>query len=78
MEQADRDKILQSIEKIIQYTEYDKLMRLCIDQKLIFDVMREQIEVNLNYFWSFQLCVAVIHVWEPGVMQIIYFFSPPL
>lgn len=49
MEQADRDKILQNIEKLIQYTDYDELMRHCIDQKLIFDVMREQIEVNLNY-----------------------------
>lgn len=50
MEQADRDKIIQNIEKIIQYTDYDELMRQCIDRKLIFDVMREQIEVSLDTF----------------------------
>lgn len=48
MEREDRDKILQNIEKLIQYTNYDKLMRQCIDRRLIFDVMQEQIEVNFE------------------------------
>lgn len=48
MEQADRDKILQNIEKLIQYTEYNELMQECIERKLLFDVMREQIEVKSN------------------------------
>lgn len=52
MEQADRDKILQNIEKLIQYTDYEELMRLCIERRLLYDVMREQIEVNVNYLRS--------------------------
>lgn len=48
MEQADRDKILQNIEKLVQYTEYNELMQQCIERKLLFDVMREAIEVNSN------------------------------
>lgn len=52
MEQADRNKILRNIEKLIQYTDYDELMRQCIERKLIFQEMREQIEVILNIFLS--------------------------
>lgn len=50
MDQADRRKILQNIEKLIQYTDYDELMRECIKRKLLFDVMQEQIEVSLVLF----------------------------
>lgn len=78
MEQADRDKIIQNIEKIIQYTDYDELMRQCIDRKLIFDVMREQIEVNLDPLWS-RRCVGVIYVCDTMMRDAIFlFFSTPL
>lgn len=45
MEPAHRNKIVQNIEKLIQHTDYDQLMRQCIEHKLLFDVMQEQIEV---------------------------------
>lgn len=50
MEQEHRDKIKQNIEKLIQYTDYDELMQECINRKLLFDVMKEIIEVNLKLF----------------------------
>lgn len=50
MEQEHRDKIKQNIEKLIQYTDYDELMQECIKRKLLFDVMKEIIEVNLKLF----------------------------
>lgn len=53
MEDADRDKILRNIDKLIQFTKYDVLMKQCIDRGLLFDVMKETIEVIFLYFLLF-------------------------
>lgn len=48
MEQQHRDHILKNMDRLIKYTSYDKLMDACIKSELLFDVMQEQIEVNIS------------------------------
>lgn len=64
MDDGDRQKILLNIDKLMQLTEYDELMDRCIKSELIFNQMRENIEVrwfifNWNWieifnFWSYK------------------------
>lgn len=44
MEQEHRDKILNNIDKLIQYTTYENLMDACINNRLLFAEMQESIE----------------------------------
>lgn len=46
MQPSHRIKITQNIDKLIRTTSYNDLMKECIDRKLIFDVMRSEIEVR--------------------------------
>lgn len=46
MDDGDRQKILLNIDKLMQLTEYDELMDRCIKSELIFNQMRENIEVR--------------------------------
>lgn len=45
MEPNHRQKILKNIEKLRALTDYDALMDACIKYELLFDVMKENIEV---------------------------------
>lgn len=45
MEYNDRQKILLNIEPLMRYTDYNKLMDICIRTKLLFIAMKEQIEL---------------------------------
>lgn len=47
MDNEDRQKILQNIDRLIQCTKYDALMEQCMKRGLLFDVMQEQIEVRI-------------------------------
>lgn len=47
MEENDRKKILDNINDIIKYTKYGKLVEKCIEKKLLFPQMIEEIEVIL-------------------------------
>lgn len=61
MEQQDRDNILKNIDKLMQFTSYDKLMKECIENKLLFDVMQEQIEVNISQVDNCFIFISKFH-----------------
>lgn len=49
MEQSDRENILNNIDDLIENTNYDKLMALCVDRELIYDEMKTAIEVSFRF-----------------------------
>lgn len=49
MERDHRNKIINNIDKLVQSTTYDDLMKECIDRKLLFDVMKREIEVSGSF-----------------------------
>lgn len=50
MDNADRQKIMLNINKLLQYTVYDELMDKCLQRELLFNEMKEQIEVIYKTF----------------------------
>lgn len=46
MDEQDRQKISRSCAKLIDYTDYDNLMDLCLTERILFDVMKQEIEVT--------------------------------
>lgn len=46
MEQEHRTKILCNIDKLVKFTNYDILVRACLEQQLLFKVMVDKIQVN--------------------------------
>lgn len=56
MDDADRQKIMLNIDKLIQYTDYNELMEKCIQKELLFLEMKDQIEVSS--------CVPLAHLYE--------------
>lgn len=53
MEQEHRNKIRNNIEKLMEFTEYAELMEACLKYQLLFDPMRDQIEVQIIIFHGF-------------------------
>lgn len=46
MDYADRHRITSNIKDLIRFTRYSELMDLCLQEHILFPVMREEIEVN--------------------------------
>lgn len=55
MDQEHRDKIINNIDKLIQYTSYEKLMDACINNQLLYASMQETIEAVIVYFITLTL-----------------------
>lgn len=53
MEQEHRIKIRNNIEKLMEFTEYDELMEACLKHQLLYDSMRDQIEVRIITHYYF-------------------------
>lgn len=54
MEKEHRRIILDNISELIKLTKYDILMKKCLDRKIMFPVMKSEIEVNsmgLTIYW---------------------------
>lgn len=49
MDNSDRERIKENIQNLIRFTRYGELMDLCIKEKLLFPVMKEEIDVSTNY-----------------------------
>lgn len=47
MDDADRKRILLNIDNLVQYTDYNKLAEICLENELLFIEMIEQFEVNI-------------------------------
>lgn len=45
MENADRENILNNIDALVANTAYDELLALCIENKLIYEEMKAELEV---------------------------------
>lgn len=54
MEQADRDVILEKIELLVENSNYDLLLKECLDQEIIFPEMVEQFDVDSPHRSLFQ------------------------
>lgn len=52
MEKEHRRIILDNISELIKLTNYDILMRKCLDRKIMFPIMKSEIEVSV---WSLAL-----------------------
>lgn len=52
MDQEHRDKIINNIDKLIQYTSYEKLMDACINNQLLYASMQETIEAVIVFLSS--------------------------
>lgn len=48
MEKEHRRIILDNISELIKLTNYDVLMRKCLDRKIMFPIMKSEIEVNFK------------------------------
>lgn len=48
MQEEHREKIRRNIDKLKLYTNYEVLMDACLKRELLFDVMRDSIEVSLT------------------------------
>lgn len=47
MDQNDRDKILNNINRLIEVTDYDLLIDECLNRNILFPQMKEKIEVSI-------------------------------
>lgn len=47
MDQNDRDKILNNINRLIEVTDYDLLIEECLNRNILFPQMKEKIEVSI-------------------------------
>lgn len=45
MEQEHRAKILSNIDRLVNFTNYDALLRVCLEHQLLYKVMVEKIQV---------------------------------
>lgn len=48
MEKEHRRIILDNISELIKLTNYDLLMRKCLDRKIMFPIMKSEIEVKIS------------------------------
>lgn len=48
MEKEHRRIILDNISELIKLTNYEILMRKCLDRKIMFPIMKSEIEVNFS------------------------------
>lgn len=69
MEQEHRNRIRSNIEKLMEFTEYDELMEACLKHQLLFDSMRDQIEVRIIIhdhaylsIHTFFICEMLFHI----------------
>lgn len=49
MEQEHRTKILSNIDKLVKFTNYDVLVKACLDQQLLYKVMVDKIQVSFLF-----------------------------
>lgn len=47
MEQDHRNKILNNLDRLVQYTKYDVLVEACLEHQLLFRVMVDRIQVRI-------------------------------
>lgn len=73
MEQEHRTKILSNIDKLIRFTNYDFLVRACLSQNLLSQLIVDEIQVSVGTVvkqivvyrvCSFQKCVHLNCSWH--------------
>lgn len=48
MDEADRETIHENLTNLVRYTSYNELVARCLEERLLFDVMVQKIEVSAN------------------------------
>lgn len=58
MEQEHRTKILSNIDKLIRFTNYDFLVRACLSQNLLSQLIVDEIQVSVGTVCQTNCCVS--------------------